>query len=31
MLSPAEARKRARDEAYRPTPNTIMLRVMNGG
>jgi hypothetical protein len=31
VLSPAEARKKARDEAYRATPDAIMLRIMNGG
>jgi hypothetical protein len=29
-LSPAEARKRARDEAYRATPEAVTLRIMNG-
>ena len=31
VLDPVAARKRARDEAYRATPDAIMLRIMNGG
>ncbi len=31
VLDAATARKRARDELYRATPDAIMLRVMNGG
>ena len=31
VLDAAAARKRARDELYRATPDAIMLRIMNGG
>ena len=31
VVDAAAARKRARDEAYRATPDAIMLRIMNGG
>ncbi len=31
VLDAATARKLARDEAYRATPDAIMLRAMNGG
>ncbi len=31
VLDPVTARKLARDEAYRATPDAIMLRIMNGG
>ena len=31
VVDAATARKRARDEAYRVTPDAIMLRIMNGG
>ncbi len=31
VVDAATARKRARDEAYRATPDAIMLRMMNGG
>ena len=29
--TPVAARKRARDEAYRMSPNAVMMRIMNGG
>ena len=31
VVDAATARKRARDELYRATPEAIMLRIMNGG
>ncbi len=31
VLDPVAARKRARDEAYRATPDAIMLRLISGG
>ena len=31
VIDAATARKRARDELYRATPDAIMLRIMNGG
>ena len=31
VVDAATARKRARDEAYRSTPDAIMLRFMKGG
>ena len=31
VLDPAAARKRARDEAFRASPDAIMMRIMNGG
>ena len=31
VIDAAAARKRARDEVYRATPDAIMLRMLNGG
>lgn len=31
VVDAATARKRARDEAYRSTPDAIMFRMLNGG
>ena len=31
VLDPATARKRARDEAYRATPDAVMMRAISGG